>query len=179
MLYIHRVTSNYPPCKLIRFNIEYTLSLEEEKFPVNFCVKYLQLVSDYIFIELLELVDLNWKCSSDPGGCPRFHLFPRFSRLLEEDGKELLSLNVILSYLLNSNSPVVGDLKKIQDMSTEEFNEFAKQLKGEIVTYPGSKPCSLRVDQIDRQQANKPKVSYCDRQTVLPEIGYHGTIWYQ
>jgi len=29
---------------------------------------------------------------------------------------------------------------------------IAKQLKGMIVTYPGMKPCSIRVDQIDREQ---------------------------
>lgn len=143
---------NYPSCKLIRFNIEYEMSLEEEKFPSNFTVRDLELFHKYVFKELLELEDLNWNAYEDESGCPRYHLYPRFARLVEENGKEFLSMHVILNYLLNQSKPLIDQtkLEYYKNLKETEWVEFAKQHKGMIVTYPGMKPCSIRVDQIDR-----------------------------
>ncbi|RWS31361.1 ribonuclease 3-like protein [Leptotrombidium deliense] len=185
----HSPISNYPPCKLIRFNIEYTIKLQEEKFPTNFTVKDIDLITDYIFKELLELVDIDWKAHNDPEGCPRFHLFPRFSRLIEDDGKELLSSNVVLRYLLNSNIPLVCEekLQNISKMSESEWISFAKEIKGMIVTYPGMKPCSVRVDQIDREsdEGSSQTKSDCNYPIVVhfgirpPQLSYAGNPKYQ
>ncbi|XP_074603919.1 ribonuclease 3 drosha [Brevipalpus obovatus] len=149
----HSPISNYPPCKLIRFNIEYTITLEEEKLPPNFSVRGLEMVNDYIFKEILELVDINWRSYEDNDGCPRFHLFPRFSRPLEDNGKELLSLSVIMQYLINNSDELIKEelLPKIQSMTPQEWAQLASTIRGMIVTYPGMKPCSIRVDQIDRE----------------------------
>lgn len=146
------VHKNYPPCKLIRFNIEYEMSLEEEKYPSNFTLRDLELFSRYVFKELLELEDLNWNAHNDEDGCPRYHLYPRFARVVEDDGKEFLSMHVILNYLLSQSRPLIDEsrLAHYQGMSEEQWVDFAKQHKGMIVTYPGKKPCSIRVDQIDR-----------------------------
>lgn len=146
------VHKNYPPCKLIRFNIEYEMSLEEEKFPSNFTMRDLELFSRYVFKELLELEDLNWNAHNDEDGCPRYHLYPRFARVVEDDGKEFLSMHVILNYLLGQSRPLIDEsrLAVYQNMSEEQWVDFAKRHKGMIVTYPGKKPCSIRVDQIDR-----------------------------
>ncbi|XP_015787469.1 ribonuclease 3 [Tetranychus urticae] len=222
----HSPILNYPPCKLIRFNIEYTITLVEEEFPSNFSVRGVEMITEYIFKEILELVDLNWHSSngtSDSKGCPQFHLFPRFSRHVDDDGKELLSLNAVMNYLLAQSGELIkeSDLKKIQSMNDSEWLDFVDTVRGMIVTFPGMKPCSLRVDQIDKNNAvtngdscssetkaeddgfpvivhfgirppqlsyagnpkyqkawrdyvkfrhllaNKPKVSYCDRQTLL------------
>lgn len=152
-LFSHAPLGNLPPCKVIRFNIEYTISFVEEKFPTNFTIEELDDFTTYVFYEILELVDLNWKAYGDEDGCNRFHLLPRFVRPLDDEGKELLSLNIVLQYLLNSNELLVDDnkLDDYKNMSEEEWMEFAKKIKGMIVTYPGMKPCSLRVDQIDRE----------------------------
>jgi len=40
-------------------------------------------ISDqYLFVEMLELVDFNLNAANDPSGCPQFHFFPRFVREL-------------------------------------------------------------------------------------------------
>lgn len=146
------IHKNYPSCKLIRFNIEYEMNLKEEKFPSNFTIRDLELFNRYIFKELLELEDLNWNAFDDEDGCPRYHLYPRFARIVEDDGKEFLSMHVVLNYLLNQSRPLIekDKLDYYKNMTDKEWVEFAKQHKGMIVTYPGMKPCSIRVDQIDR-----------------------------
>lgn len=85
-------------------------------------------------------------------GCPRFHLFPRFGRFIEDDGKELLSPAVILNYLLSSSRVVINDeqLPRINEMSDSEWAEIAIQVKDQVVVFPGRVPCAIRVDQIDR-----------------------------
>lgn len=176
----HSPISNYPPCKLIRFNIEYTITLEEEKLPSNFTVRGLEMITQYLFDELLELVDLNWKTSDNDYGCPRFHLFPRFSRVLEDDGKELLSLNVIMQYLLNNSTELIReeDLPVIKKMNHSEWKDFAKLFRGMVVTYPGMKPCAIRVDQIDRESDEKEKDSRgtdeCSKDDGYPVIVHFG-----
>ncbi|KAI1289412.1 Ribonuclease 3 [Halotydeus destructor] len=148
----HSKLTNYPPCKLIRFNIEYTITVEETKFPVNFTVEDLELLRIYIFQEVLELIDINWHADGDVTGCPRFHLLPRFSRLIDDDGKELLSPAIILQYLLQSSQPVVSCEKEqnVKDLSDDQWATIAKAVKDMIVVYPGSKPSAIRVDQVDR-----------------------------
>ena len=145
--------ANYPPCKLIRFNIEYEITLQEEKFPTNFTVRDLDLLSQFIFHEILELEDLDWRAYNDHAGCPRFHVYPRFARLLEEQGKEFLSLHAVLNHLIKSSTPLIQevDLQRYGNMSEGEWIEFATQHKGMIVTLPGMKPSSIRVDQLDRE----------------------------
>ena len=157
----HHPLLNFPPCKLIRFNIEYTITLREESFPVNFATRDLDMISDYIFKQVLELVDINWRASEDDSGCPRFHIFPRFGRLVEEDGKELLSSAVILQYLLSSSKPVIPSdvASKVTTMSDMEWHEFARELKEMIVVYPGKKPSAIRVDQIDRESDESEQAS--------------------
>ncbi|CAG2107966.1 unnamed protein product [Medioppia subpectinata] len=150
----HWPLTNPIPCKVIRFNIEYTVTFVEEKFPTNFSVLDLEFFTRFVFNEILELVDLNFKAHMEgDDGCPRFHFLPRFSRLLDENGKELLSLNVVLQYLLNNNRLIIDEnrLDEYKGMSGDEWQSFAKHLKGMIVSYPGMKPSSLRVDQIDRE----------------------------
>ena len=58
-----------PVCKVVRFNIEYSILYFEEKIPDNFTLKELKLFHDYLFKELLELVD--WDIND------RFYFMPR------------------------------------------------------------------------------------------------------
>jgi len=55
-------------------------------------------------------------------------------------------------------------------MPQYKWQDFADEVKGMVVTYPGKKPCSVRVDQLDRNQeelCNKTLLAY-------PEIVHFG-----
>uniref|UniRef100_A0A4W5R8Y7 Drosha ribonuclease III n=1 Tax=Hucho hucho TaxID=62062 RepID=A0A4W5R8Y7_9TELE len=90
-LYHYRITvsppTNFliPLCRVIRFNIDYTIHFIEEMTPENYCVKGLELFSSYLFQDILELYDWNltgpeWDNQSP--GCQKFHFMPRFVRFL-------------------------------------------------------------------------------------------------
>ena len=110
----HHPVADIPDCRVIRFNIEYTLLLQEEKLPDNFTVRELELFKHFLYEEVLELMDLDWALktqyklfdefaseTSDEDiekrnqSCSLFHLLPRFARDLPDNGKELLSMNQV------------------------------------------------------------------------------------
>lgn len=154
------IIETVPPCKVIRFNIEYTIAFveanSEDAFPANFTVADLDAFTDYVFYELLELADFDMKASGDEEGCSRFHFLPRFTRLLADGGKELLSMAAVLDYLARSSKALIEEsaLDEIEAMSDAQWNDFTKKHKGSLVTCPGMKPSTLRVDQIDRERAD-------------------------
>lgn len=180
-LLAHSPVQNYPSCKLIRFNIEYTLSLKEEKFPVNFTTRDLDMITQFIYKEVLELVDINWNANEDSSGCPRFHLFPRFSRLVSQDGKEILSPAIILKYLLDSSKPLIDPKLDIKSMSDDDWQKMAIGVKEMIAVSPGMKPCGIRVDQIDREgegeNSDDPVVVHFGVRP--PQLSYAGNPKYQ
>lgn len=148
--FTHEKLENVPLCKVIRFHIEYTIHFFEEPVPENFTVRSLDLANQFLFREILELVDMDWKGFGS--SCNRFHLMPRFARSLPENGKEILSMNEVLKFLLTSANPLVseGDLPVIQKLDKEEWQNWVDVVCGMIVTHPGKKPSSIRVDQLDR-----------------------------
>ncbi|KAK7873256.1 hypothetical protein R5R35_011330 [Gryllus longicercus] len=168
-MFSHFPLDKIPTCKVIRFNIEYTILYIEEKFPENFTVLELDLFHNYLFRELLELVDLDFKAHGDTAGCSQFHFMPRFVRDLPDNGKEILSMSEVLTYLLNSNKPLVDETKldELLKMPQFKWQNFADEVKGMVVTFPGKKPCSVRVDQLDRDQPKKECTNY-------PEIVHFG-----
>jgi len=48
----------------------------------NFDVQSLDLFADFLFHEVLELVDLDWAGRDYEATCRRFHIMPRFARNL-------------------------------------------------------------------------------------------------
>ncbi|XP_067003035.1 ribonuclease 3 [Anabrus simplex] len=168
-MFSHFPLHKIPTCKVIRFNIEYTILYIEEKFPENFTIWELDLFHNYLFKELLELVDLDFKAYNDADGCFQFHFMPRFVRDLPDNGKEILSMNEVLQYLLNSNKPLIDETKldELLKMPQFKWQNFADEVKGMVVTFPGKKPCSVRVDQLDRDQPEKNSVAF-------PEIVHFG-----
>nr|SZF06515.1 Ribonuclease 3 [Psoroptes ovis] len=201
-LFSHQpIPDTFPSCKIIRYNIGYEIKFIEDDFPQNFCVDDLDLIFDYIFYELLELVDFNMKAKNDNDGCNRFHLMPRFVRLLENkdndsdnNGKELLSMSLVMDYLLKQSRQLIDEtnLDKYNEWSTEEWNKFATKHKGFIVTCPSMKPCSIRVDQIDREKedtsgnGHEVKNENEDKYPVIvhfgirpPQLSYAGNPKYQ
>ena len=151
------IESNLPDCVVVIFNQEYKLNIVKEDMLENFTVKELELLREFIFVEILELYDLKWKgydVNQDTSStiCDRFHVLPRFCRPLPYDGKELLSPCEILKYFLANNVPVIGGdaLKRCHLFSNREWLNFVEPLQGSIVTCPGKRPASLRLDQLDR-----------------------------
>jgi len=146
-----------PTCKVIRFNTNYAILYIEDKIPDNFIVKELQLFYDYLFKDILELVDLDLHGIGNKDGCPQFHFMPRFVRDLPNNGKEVLSMNEVLKYLLKSNKLLFEEnsLPALKNMPMNEWQNIVDEYKGMIVTNPSTKPYSIRVDQLDRDTVNE------------------------
>lgn len=171
-----------PTCKVIRFNIEYTILYVDESMPENFTIKELDLFNNYLFHEVLELLDLDLRAFEDPAGCNQFHFMPRFVRDLPENGKEILSMNEVLKYLLKSNKPLVPEerLNEIYNMSLYDWQTFADEVKCMVVTKPGMKPCSLRVDQLDRETMDEGRFPEIVHFGIRPpQLSYAGNAEYQ
>ncbi|KAL1006769.1 hypothetical protein UPYG_G00076760 [Umbra pygmaea] len=164
-LFSHLPLTNIPLCRVIRFNIDYTIHFIEEMTPENYCVRGLELFSSYLFKDILELYDWNltgpeWDDQSP--GCKKFHFMPRFVRFLPDGGKEVLSMHQVLLYLLRSSKPLVPE-EEIADMlqwEELEWQKYAEECKGMIVTNPGMKPSSVRIDQLDREQFNPEVITF-------------------
>lgn len=185
-MFSHHPLEKLPNCKVIRFNIEYTILYIEEKIPENFTVRELDLFTEYLFQEILELVDLDFKAAGDTEGCPQFHFMPRFVRELPENGKEILCMNEVLHYLLQNSQPLINEpeLKEMMNMSQFEWQSYADEIKGMVVTYPGKKPCSVRVDQLDRNIDLQKEGEYKFPEIVHfgirpPQLSYAGNPEYQ
>ena len=196
----HGPLRDLSPCKMIRFNIEYTMELVPEEIPPNFTIDGLELFKQYLFQQILELYDLDWRAHGDKNGCQRFHLYPRFSRHIQETGKkELLSIDAILEYLIKESNSLYDEAC----FYGKDWTKYRRRYKDMIVYAPGFRPAALRVDQIDFENevpviihfglrppqlsyaanpqfqrawkellkyrhllANKPKVSFSDKQTL-------------
>ncbi|XP_037135255.1 ribonuclease 3 [Syngnathus acus] len=164
-VFSHTPLTSIPLCRVIRFNIDYTIHFIEEMAPENYCVQGLELFASYLFQDILELYDWNlagpdWE--NKGGGCQRFHFMPRFVRFLPDGGKEVLSMHQVLLYLLSSSKPLVPE-EQIADMLQWEelaWQKYAEECKGMIVTNPGSKPSSVRIDQLDREQFNPDVITF-------------------
>ncbi|XP_018576714.1 ribonuclease 3 [Anoplophora glabripennis] len=185
-MFSHFPLEKLPTCKVIRFNIEYTILYIEEKIPENFTVQELDLFNEFLFKEILELVDLDFKAASDKNGCAQYHFMPRFVRELPENGKEILCMEEVLQYLLNSSKPLIekSELENMVKMTQYEWQSYADEIKGMVVTYPGKKPCSVRVDQLDRNIDFQKEGDYKFPEIVHfgirpPQLSYAGNPEYQ
>ncbi|XP_014481243.1 PREDICTED: ribonuclease 3 [Dinoponera quadriceps] len=175
-----------PTCKVIRFNIEYTILYIEEKLPENFTIQELDYFQTYLFKEILELVDFDLQAAQDKSGCGQFHFMPRFVRDLTDNGQEILSMNEVLNYLIKSSTLLIDpdDMPRLVDMPQYKWQDFADEVKGMVVTYPGKKPCSVRVDQLDRSQVDQPPGIVAYPEIVHfgirpPQLSYAGNADYQ
>ena len=88
---------------------------------------------------------------------------PRFVRDLAENGKEILSMNNVMSYLLEAGTtPLVDEMELMQvtQMPRLEWeNEFVDKVRGTLVQAPGMKPPTIRVDQLDREQLSENEMN--------------------
>lgn len=183
----HFPIQNLPPCKMVRFNIEYSIHLTPEEVPTNFTVEGLDLFTDYLFSELLELSDIDWKAAGDENGCPRFHLYPRFIANVSPGVSEVLSIDVVLSYLIKQLDRLTNDerLFNLGNMTKNECVSFRRQYKDMIMWSPGKKPAGIRVDQIDYED-DPDSLNGTGRYPVIihfgarpPQLSYTGNPQYQ
>lgn len=175
----HQPIGELPTCKVIRFNIEYTILYIEEQLPENFTISELDLFERFMFKELLELIDFTvFPSGAGPeNSCPCYHFLPRFVRDLPDNGKEVLAMCEVLRYLLDNSGPLVAPdiLKEMNDLSQIEWQDYVDYVKGMVVTNPGMKPCSVRVDQLDRNVTDVPKANLTDDEgNVHPVIVHFG-----
>ncbi|KAM4704816.1 ribonuclease 3 [Rhinophrynus dorsalis] len=164
-MFAHSPLRSIPLCKVIRFNIDYTIHFIEEMMPEHFCVKGLELFSAYLYRDILELHDWNLidPCAEDgSSSCPQFHFMPRFVRFLPDGGKEVLSMHQVLLYLMQCNKPLVPEeeIANMLQLDELEWQKYAEECKGMIVTNPGMKPSSVRIDQLDREQFNPEVITF-------------------
>ncbi|XP_005186977.2 ribonuclease 3 [Musca domestica] len=178
-LFSHFPLGDLPTCKVIRFNIEYTILYVPEKMPENFTVKELDIFFKYLFHELLELVDFSLlPKSEDPenDSCPAFHFLPRFVRDLPDNGKEVLAMCEVLKYLLHNAGPLVDSplLTNLTHTPQSEWQDYVDDFKGMLATKPGYKPSSIRVDQLDRNVADLPECYDKEEGVCHPAIVHFG-----
>ncbi|XP_060585703.1 ribonuclease 3-like [Ruditapes philippinarum] len=170
-LFSHKPIPKLPECQVIRFNIIYTIHVVEEQVPENFSVQSLDMFTEYLFDEILELVDIDWRGPGGEGHCRRFHVMPRFARPFPENGKELLSMNDVLLYLLKSSKSLLepSELLNMYDLDNENWTKYVDSFRHMVVTCPGKRPSSIRIDQLDRSGCTPG-----DGELKLPFIIHHG-----
>lgn len=85
----------------------------------------------------MELVDLDFKAASDKNGCSQYHFMPRFVRELPENGKEILCMEEVLQYLLNSSKPLIekSELENMVKMTQYEWQSYADEIKVSIISF--------------------------------------------
>ncbi|KAG6441036.1 hypothetical protein O3G_MSEX001574 [Manduca sexta] len=174
-MFSHYKLAKLPMCKVIRFNIEYTILYVEEPAPQNFTIKELDLFEEFLFYELLELVDLDLGKATDTT-CSQFHFLPRFVRYLPEGGCEVLSMCEVIKYLIDESGLLIPPetLSDVHEMDHYTWQKFVDRIKGMIVTYPGKKPCSVRVDQLDRSPPTGESKHTKETKKFYPEIVHFG-----
>lgn len=134
----------------------------------------------YLFHELLELVDFtlfpNSKVINEENSCPAFHFMPRFVRDLPDNGKEVLAMCEVLRYLLDNASLLVDEkhLHCLDDIPQHDWQDYVDEFRGMLVTKPAFKPCSVRVDQLDRNVSDLPKCKDSETGFTYPAIVHFG-----
>ncbi|KAK7809814.1 hypothetical protein U0070_008464 [Myodes glareolus] len=115
--------------------------------------------------DILELYDWNLKgplFEDSPPCCPRFHFMPRFVRFLPDSGKEVLSMHQILLYLLRCSKALMPEeeIANMLQWGELERQKYAEECKGMIATNPGTKPSSVRFDQLNCEQFNPDVITF-------------------
>lgn len=131
-----------------------------------------------MFQELLELIDFSVlpSHSSSDNSCPAYHFLPRYVRDLPDNGKEILAMSEVMRYLLDAATPLVdqGILTDMNSLNQHEWQDYVDFVKGMVVTRPGMRPCSIRVDQLDRNVSDLPQVSSSEDIVTHPVVVHFG-----
>lgn len=140
------------------------------------------------------MVDFNLLPSgaTSNDSCPTFHFLPRFVRDLPDNGKEVLAMSEVLKYLIDNSGPLVDQymLENMMYIDQMEWQDYVDCIKGMVVTNPVKKPCSVRVDQLDRNVNDLPECVDPENENIRhpvivhfgirpPQLSYAGNPEYQ
>ena len=165
-LFSPRRLSNIPSVPITRYHIDHTLFLLEEPPPTNFTITDLELFSDYFFNDTLEMYD--WVSKNQVDGDAFFYFMPRFE--YEVNKKiEVLGMDHVMEYFLSRNVPLIDynddtPLEYFLNCPEKEWERYISKFRGQLVTNPGKKPSTIRLDQLDREQTfsgkDNPEIRY-------------------
>ncbi|CAF1307302.1 unnamed protein product, partial [Didymodactylos carnosus] len=161
----HVSLANVNDCIVVYHNIDYAIGIEEEKCVEHYTISELDLLQQYIFIDLIELYDIQWKLPNVDltSTCSCFHFFPRFSRQLPQNGgKELLNAAEMLLYFLKHLKPLVPKElnERCATMSVDAWEKYVSKIQGSIISFPTKRPSCVRLDQLDREPLVKNESTY-------------------
>ncbi|PFX26504.1 Ribonuclease 3 [Stylophora pistillata] len=174
-MFSHQPLKDIPSFSVIRFNIEYTLHFISQPVSENFCVRDLDLFTEFFFYKVLELAD--WDLNGNvQDSCQRFHFMPRFVHRSSNVSNsaanhELLSMSHVLSHILDSAEPLVkpGDFT----LNADKLGEYSKSCVNSLVMNPNKKPVAIRVDDLqfhtdEKQLSNGKKYPYIVHHGIRP-----------
>ncbi len=100
------------------------------------------MLTDYVFRELLDLLDLSWRAHDVVGGCPVVHLLPRFIHTPNDSTQpaSLLPISAILyHWMFQAQLPLIeaSDIPAIQRMPNSEWSAHIDELRGTLAWKPG------------------------------------------
>ncbi|MFH4982219.1 hypothetical protein AB6A40_008928 [Gnathostoma spinigerum] len=151
-VFFHRsLPDTFPQNPTSHWTNDYSMRFITENPPENFTVDDLELFHEYLYSGLMEMYDLKRFPFRVDDGCPFYHCLPRFVRALPDNGKELLPMSTVLTFLLTSFKPFATEEEAIRYKNNPaEFQTFACNTRGSLVINPSKRPATIRADLIDR-----------------------------
>ena len=150
----------------------------------NFCLEDLDMFSDFFFKDTLELYD--WIKGGGPadvdlqvGKSQKFFYFlPRFERKTTENLQasnniEVLGMDHVMAHFLSQDTPLIDskNLANLLKCPEAEWEKYIDRFRGQLVTNPGKKPSTIRLDQLDREQTFTGKTNQNDRYPTIVHFG--------
>ncbi|CAF1628716.1 unnamed protein product, partial [Rotaria sp. Silwood1] len=161
---LYRVSlANVNDCIVVYHNIDYAIGLEEESPLEHYTIEELDLLQQYLLIDVCELYNIQWgplNNNNDISTCTCYHFFPRFARILPDNGKELLHPAEQIQYFLKHIKPLMpNDLySRCKSMSVDAWDKYVSKVQGSIVWFPKHRPAAIRLDQLDRENSSYPVI---------------------
>lgn len=173
----HVSLANVNNCIVVYHNIDYAIGLEEESPLENFTIEELDLLQQYLLIDVCELYDIQWRPlnRTDNSTCTCFHFFPRFARTLPDNGKELLHPAEQIQYFLKHLKPVMPDdlYSRCRSMPMDKWEKYVSKVQGSIVWFPRHRPAAIRLDQLDRETNSYPVIVHFGIRPAVLSIQYN------
>ncbi|CAF4741648.1 unnamed protein product [Rotaria sp. Silwood1] len=159
----HVSLANVNDCIVVYHNIDYAIGLEEESPLEHYTIEELDLLQQYLLIDVCELYNIQWRPlnnNNDISTCTCYHFFPRFARILPDNGKELLHPAEQIQYFLKHIKPLMpNDLySRCKSMSVDAWDKYVSKVQGSIVWFPKHHPAAIRLDQLDRENSSYPVI---------------------
>ncbi|CAF4099564.1 unnamed protein product, partial [Rotaria magnacalcarata] len=159
----HVSLANVNDCIVVYHNIDYAIGLEEEAPLEHFTIEELDLLQQYLLIDVCEMYDIQWRPlnnKNDGSTCTCYHFFPRFARTLPDNGKELLHPAEQIQYFLKHLKPLMPDdlYSRCKSMSVDAWDKYVSKVQGSIVWFPKHRPAAIRLDQLDRENSAYPVI---------------------